>query len=461
MCRWTLSTIICFLRYAPSSAAHWIARENASHRSGATGDCVFLQHAAHLKASTMGAAVAGDTECRDVDESDPCYEAVNWAMQDGIDEHPEWYPGLTPSSSFKEFQQYLHDIGADDGACPAPCSGVTPAPAPSPQPAPQPGAPQLRVTVASLTDGSGQTVSFLQVEGAEAVGTPGGPATSEKRTVYFFTRDDGAGAPTYSGDSWPIVLVPEGAAIAAPADLPVPATQGTGRVLLIDGKPAYQFTADTSAASASGNGAGGVWFWFEVPAQPGSPSPTRAPAPAGSSPTEGSWERHELNCYVGNGADYVLLPEAVGSGDSAHVPGLTLQRCRELCVSTSGCTAITVSVSGGDCFGRQSVEIDRCAPGGGYFTELRRVAVGPTPSTPAPSPLQTSPSPPAPPPGAQYCFGELSEGLRPLPPAPLPPASRDPPSPSVAASSSSYSFYSSSSWPPKGPRGLPLLVSPL
>jgi hypothetical protein len=127
------------------------------------------------------------------------------------------------------------------------------------------------------------------------------------------------------------------------------------------------------------------------------PEPTVAPtmAPAGSSPTGGSWERHELNCYVGNGADHVLLPGAVGGGDSAHVPGLTLQRCRELCVSTSGCTAITMSVSGGDCFGRRSVEIDRCAPGGAYFTELHRVAVGPTPSTPAPSPLPTSPSPPA------------------------------------------------------------------
>jgi hypothetical protein len=49
-------------------------------------------------------------------------------MQDGIGEHPEWYPGLTPSSSFKEFQQYLHDIGGGQVACPPPCSGVTPAP---------------------------------------------------------------------------------------------------------------------------------------------------------------------------------------------------------------------------------------------------------------------------------------------------------------------------------------------
>lgn len=59
-------------------------------------------------------------------------------MQHGIHAHPEWYPGLTPASSFEEFQQHLHDIGVDGGACPAPCSGVTPAPAPSPAPAPAP-----------------------------------------------------------------------------------------------------------------------------------------------------------------------------------------------------------------------------------------------------------------------------------------------------------------------------------
>lgn len=104
---------------------------------------------------------------------------------------------------------------------------------------------------------------------------------------------------------------------------------------------------------------------------------------------------YDLNCYVGNGAGYVLLPGHVGGGDSAHVPGLSLEQCRELCLSAGGCEAVTMSKSGGSCFGRKDVEVGSCAPSMGYFTEVY-VADG---ATPGPSPT----APPTAPGAAPYC----------------------------------------------------------
>merc|ERR1712190_84430 len=42
-----------------------------------------------------------------------------WAMHTGIASNPEWYPDLTSSSSFEDFQAHLHNI--DYGQCPVPC----------------------------------------------------------------------------------------------------------------------------------------------------------------------------------------------------------------------------------------------------------------------------------------------------------------------------------------------------
>jgi predicted lipoprotein with Yx(FWY)xxD motif len=109
---------------------------------------------------------------------------------------------------------------------------------------------QVRVTVEQ---------NRIVVEGASAGGTPGGTATSSKRTVYWFQPDNGT--PTYTGGVWPYVKVPPGASINS--DVPG-VSQGSGGTLLINGKPAYQFTPDTSAGDAKGNGNGGVWFWFEA-----------------------------------------------------------------------------------------------------------------------------------------------------------------------------------------------------
>eukprot|EP00931_Biecheleriopsis_adriatica_P001304 TRINITY_DN10161_c0_g1_i1.p1 TRINITY_DN10161_c0_g1~~TRINITY_DN10161_c0_g1_i1.p1 ORF type:complete len:1243 (-),score=235.43 TRINITY_DN10161_c0_g1_i1:53-3733(-) len=74
--------------------------------------------------------------CHTAEPGDACHDAVTWAMQSGIFEHPEWYPGLSASSSFADFQAHLHEIETDDGACQPPCTGQPLPPTPVPTPLP-------------------------------------------------------------------------------------------------------------------------------------------------------------------------------------------------------------------------------------------------------------------------------------------------------------------------------------
>jgi len=60
--------------------------------------------------------------CHTAVEGEDCYGAVTWAMDTGIFSNPEWYPNLTSSSSFEDFQARLHSIR--HGNCPLPCPSV-------------------------------------------------------------------------------------------------------------------------------------------------------------------------------------------------------------------------------------------------------------------------------------------------------------------------------------------------
>ncbi|CAJ1368507.1 unnamed protein product, partial [Effrenium voratum] len=48
-----------------------------------------------------------------------CYNEVQWAITDGINGHPDWYPGLTPYSGVESFQEMVHQTTPDK--CPMPC----------------------------------------------------------------------------------------------------------------------------------------------------------------------------------------------------------------------------------------------------------------------------------------------------------------------------------------------------
>merc|ERR1712232_418359 len=72
-----------------------------------------------------------DPACNGAPEGKKCCKAVKWAMQHGVYEHPEWYPGLTSMSSLNQFQKFLHESGR--GECPAvlatPSHSIPPQPA--------------------------------------------------------------------------------------------------------------------------------------------------------------------------------------------------------------------------------------------------------------------------------------------------------------------------------------------
>lgn len=57
--------------------------------------------------------------CHDTRPGEDCYSEVMWARDTGLREHPGWYPGLTPTSSVRDFQIHLHSMGK--GTCPRAC----------------------------------------------------------------------------------------------------------------------------------------------------------------------------------------------------------------------------------------------------------------------------------------------------------------------------------------------------
>jgi len=82
------------------------------------------------KNGTSSEACEGDDcskKCHTAEEGEKCYYSVKWAMEKGFAKHPEWYKGLTDSSTFSQFQAYIHDYmkETDEGNCTKPCPNRT------------------------------------------------------------------------------------------------------------------------------------------------------------------------------------------------------------------------------------------------------------------------------------------------------------------------------------------------
>jgi hypothetical protein len=107
-------------------------------------------------------------------------------------------------------------------------------------------------TVSVARDSGGAT--FLQVTGATAGATSGGTATSEKRTVYYFAPDT-TSSPTYAGGAWPYVIVQ--GQLSAGAEVTATLTKNSSGVLLVNGRPAYQYIGNSSSSTA--NAVSGTW----------------------------------------------------------------------------------------------------------------------------------------------------------------------------------------------------------
>merc|ERR1711865_730821 len=50
-----------------------------------------------------------------------CFGHVTWAMNTGINDHPEWYPNMTPTSTFEAFQCELYGMLHNEHCTIAPC----------------------------------------------------------------------------------------------------------------------------------------------------------------------------------------------------------------------------------------------------------------------------------------------------------------------------------------------------
>jgi len=53
-----------------------------------------------------------------------CYKSASWAMNTGIKQNPDWYPGLTQESHFEDFQKFMYD--RNQASCPQPCAWSPP-----------------------------------------------------------------------------------------------------------------------------------------------------------------------------------------------------------------------------------------------------------------------------------------------------------------------------------------------
>lgn len=82
-----------------------LERKIATSRGGA--------HAAHRPPAclTVGPSTGNSTKA--------CWDSVSWALASGVYEHPEWYPGLSGSSSSADFQAQMAQRG--QSGCPMPC----------------------------------------------------------------------------------------------------------------------------------------------------------------------------------------------------------------------------------------------------------------------------------------------------------------------------------------------------
>jgi len=61
------------------------------------------------------------TPCKTALAGDACSQEIAWARSDGISAHPEWYPGLTATSSDNDFQMVCSKSGQSTEACSRPC----------------------------------------------------------------------------------------------------------------------------------------------------------------------------------------------------------------------------------------------------------------------------------------------------------------------------------------------------
>eukprot|EP00928_Gymnodinium_smaydae_P020152 TRINITY_DN1778_c1_g1_i1.p1 TRINITY_DN1778_c1_g1~~TRINITY_DN1778_c1_g1_i1.p1 ORF type:complete len:804 (-),score=192.41 TRINITY_DN1778_c1_g1_i1:177-2480(-) len=74
---------------------------------------------AYAEGEQVMARSLAERGCHTATEGEPCHDAVEWAMREGIHSNPEWYRGLNAASSFEDFQLLLHK--RQQKRCAMPC----------------------------------------------------------------------------------------------------------------------------------------------------------------------------------------------------------------------------------------------------------------------------------------------------------------------------------------------------
>ncbi|CAJ1445056.1 unnamed protein product [Effrenium voratum] len=106
----------------PSSPDSFLAEEQAELAQTLQAEDESPEHVeAAIKAEAKTALQKASREgaCGNAAQGTECFNHVLYAMSHGIYEHPKWYPGLSRSSSFSDFQAMLHLLPGNH--CPRPC----------------------------------------------------------------------------------------------------------------------------------------------------------------------------------------------------------------------------------------------------------------------------------------------------------------------------------------------------
>merc|ERR1712232_75690 len=117
--------IIFFSRWYPGLASTSSFEDfQASLHANSYGRCTQPCPALSAPSTTSSITTESPDTCHTAVESDECHGHVQWAMGMGIYNFPHWYPGLSPQSSFIEFQASMHMTGHGFATCPQPCFGL-------------------------------------------------------------------------------------------------------------------------------------------------------------------------------------------------------------------------------------------------------------------------------------------------------------------------------------------------
>mmetsp|Transcript_109065 Transcript_109065/g.352049 ORF Transcript_109065/g.352049 Transcript_109065/m.352049 type:complete len:704 (+) Transcript_109065:74-2185(+) len=259
-----------------SGAAGW---PGSCRRALGEGEDVALLQRTAVQ-STLILLRAQEEECHTAVYPEPCYEAVMWAMQHGINIYPSWYPGLDKTSRFEEFQKLLHDGGhgplrtgtPNYRECTEPC--------------------RARHAMANSTAPS-------------STSTPSAPSSTSASSSTPPSSSSSSASTTETTAETTIETTTEMTAITISATTSSPTTETTN-----------EMTTTTISATTSNEEVGHV-------------------DPAADSATASWTSLPDKNCFPGHGADAIGLDASVAG---AH----GLEACEAACISDQGCTAFVL-----------------------------------------------------------------------------------------------------------------------